>query len=232
MPTNTHLATTAPITSIGAAHIESGTRLSDQAYDRLREMIVNLELAPGAVLNERELMSQLNSGRTPLREAIQRLVIDKLAVVFPRHGAFVTNISIGDLSSITDVRIALDGYCANLAAMRRTETDVQKLLELLQATHGAEELSYDAIGHIDENLHLAVAEVAANDHLVGLVMRYYALTRRMWNLARSRPLAKDYLMGAQWDSIVDAIRLGDSAAAEKAMREHVRLSRVHLHHVM
>jgi DNA-binding GntR family transcriptional regulator len=195
-------------------------------------MIVNLELEPGAVLNERELMSHLGAGRTPLREAIQRLVIDKLAVVFPRHGAFVANISLEDLSSITDVRIALDGYCANLAAMRRTETDVQKLFELLQATHGPEASSYEAIGHIDEKLHLAVAEVAGNDHLVGLVNRYYALTRRMWNLARSRPLAKDYLMGAQWDSIINAIRLGDSAAAEEAMREHVRLSRVHLHRVM
>ena len=80
--------------------------LADRAYYAIRELIVSLDLRPGLVVNERELMQRLDLGRTPIREAVRRLAQEQLVEVFPRRGTFVTNVEIRDLASICDVRSA------------------------------------------------------------------------------------------------------------------------------
>ena len=71
--------------------------LAEQAYGAVRDMIVSLELRPGAVVSERELMERLQIGRTPVREALHRLAQEKFVEVYPRRGMFVTTVEIHDL---------------------------------------------------------------------------------------------------------------------------------------
>src|SRR5262245_46131429 len=68
--------------------------LSDQARTRLEEMIVSLELAPGSIWSEAELSARIGIGRTPVREALQRLEADHLVRILPRHGAQITEINV------------------------------------------------------------------------------------------------------------------------------------------
>ncbi|MBM3538933.1 MAG: GntR family transcriptional regulator, partial [Alphaproteobacteria bacterium] len=68
--------------------------LTDRAYRRLEEMIVTLQLAPGAVVSETALSSRLGIGRTPIREALQRLARERLIVVLPRRGIMVAEVNI------------------------------------------------------------------------------------------------------------------------------------------
>ncbi|MFM2436996.1 MAG: HTH-type transcriptional repressor RspR, partial [Actinomycetota bacterium] len=74
--------------------------LSEQAYRLIRRMIVRLELAPGAVIREDELQHQLGIGRTPIREALQRLARDQFLVVIPRRGMIVSSIDVAELSML------------------------------------------------------------------------------------------------------------------------------------
>src|SRR5258708_7152479 len=83
--------------------------LSQQAYQRLRDMIVTLQLAPGALINEAALMDELALGRTPIREALQRLAYEGLVVLQPRRGAFVGSLSIVDLQQIFELRRTIEG---------------------------------------------------------------------------------------------------------------------------
>ena len=71
--------------------------LSEQAYRLIRGMIVRLELTPGAVVREDDLQAHLEIGRTPIREALQRLARDQFLVVIPRRGMIVSNIDIAEL---------------------------------------------------------------------------------------------------------------------------------------
>ena len=71
--------------------------LSDRAYYAIRELIVTLELAPGSIVSERELQDRLGVGRTPVREALQRLENERLVEVYPRRGIFVSNVNVLDL---------------------------------------------------------------------------------------------------------------------------------------
>ena len=90
--------------------------LAEQAYGAVRDMIVSLELRPGAVVSERELMERLQIGRTPVREALHRLAQEKFVEVYPRRGMFVTTVEIHDLAALSEVRLPLEGQAARLAA--------------------------------------------------------------------------------------------------------------------
>ena len=79
--------------------------LSDRAYAALRDRLVDLQIAPGAPIDEDALTRELGVGRTPVREAIRRLALEGLVVVYPRRGTFATAINITSLSDITDVRV-------------------------------------------------------------------------------------------------------------------------------
>src|ERR1700756_4957167 len=94
--------------------------LADRAYADLRDRIVTLRIAPGAPIDEDALGSELQIGRTPVREAIKRLALENLVTVFPRRGTFASEINITDLADICDVRVQLEGHAAYRAAQRIT----------------------------------------------------------------------------------------------------------------
>lgn len=105
--------------------------LGRQAYYLLRDQIVTLRLPPGRLVNERELMAETGFGRTPIREALQRLADDGLVEVYPRRGIYVGPIDVGDLGAISEIRVELEGLVARLAAERASEEDRARLRSLI-----------------------------------------------------------------------------------------------------
>ena len=83
-------------------------------------MIVRLELAPGDVVREEALQRQLGIGRTPIREALQRLARDQFVTVMPRRGMLVSSIDVSELSLLFETRAVMEPYAARLACMRGT----------------------------------------------------------------------------------------------------------------
>ncbi len=81
---------------------------SEEAYQRILERIVSLEMPPGSVVNEARLREELKIGRTPIREALQRLARENLVRSIPHRGTFITDVNITDLARITEVRVVLD----------------------------------------------------------------------------------------------------------------------------
>ena len=90
------------------------------AYEQLKQRIVKHELAPGQLLHELELMETVGFGRTPIREAIQRLAAEKLVVARPRQTAFVAPILASDMSELVEMRLILECPAARLSAPRGT----------------------------------------------------------------------------------------------------------------
>ena len=103
--------------------------LAEKAYHAVRDMIVSLELRPGAVVSERELMERFAIGRTPMHEALHRLAREKFIEVYPRRGMFVTTVEIRDLAALSEVRLALEAQAAKLAASRVTAEDRAEIVE-------------------------------------------------------------------------------------------------------
>ena len=101
--------------------------LADQAYNAVEEMIVQLELAPGTVFSESELSEKIGIGRTPLREALQRLAGDRLVVALPRRGMMVTDINVTEYLALLETRRVLDQLISRRACRRSTARQRESL---------------------------------------------------------------------------------------------------------
>ncbi len=195
--------------------------LSYRAYARLRDMIVTLQLAPGALVNEAGLMDELGLGRTPIREALQRLACEGLVVLRPRRGAFVASLSIVDLQQIFELRRTIEGYAAALAAERATEADLATLASALATLESAgPQAGPEADIAIDRRFHRAVARAAHNRFLESTLSRMYNLNLRLWYLALDKigPMREAV---EQHRRVLAAVTARDSALAEAAMRDHI-----------
>ena len=194
--------------------------LAERAYHAIREMIVSLELRPGAVIDERALMERLGIGRTPTREALRRLAQERLVEVYPRRGMFVTSVEIRDLASLTEVRSLLESHVARLAAERATDEDRGALEALLDELEARTELDTSELMALDERVHRQVYSSAHNPFLESTLEEYYVLALRIWYLAldRTRELEQAVLGHRE---LLEAIRDGDADRAEKTMRRHV-----------
>ena len=106
-------------------------RLVDQAYRQIRDAIVAVRLQPGSPLDEKALSASLGLGLTPIRDALKRLTLEKLAITYPHRGTFVSRINIADEARLTEIRVELEGLAAALAAERATAEDQAVLLQLL-----------------------------------------------------------------------------------------------------
>jgi DNA-binding GntR family transcriptional regulator len=195
--------------------------LADKAYHAIRDMIVSLELRPGSLISERDLMERLRVGRTPTREALQRLAQEKLVEVYPRRGMFVATVEIRDLTAISEVRAELESHAARLAAERATDEERAELealvFEVVERGHG----DVRGLMDLDQRVHRHIYQCAHNSYLARTLDEYYVLSLRIWHLAHDQPRE---LRDAVFEHrmLLEAINVRDAAAAQKLMRDHVR----------
>jgi DNA-binding GntR family transcriptional regulator len=194
--------------------------LADKAYRAVRDMIVSLELRPGAVVNERDLMERLGIGRTPVREGLRRLAQERFVAVYPRRGMFVTTVEIGDLAALCEVRLPLEGQAARLAAERATDEDRDELAGLteLLRTLG---WSQRELMELDERIHRSIYRIARNQYLEATAEQYYVHALRIWYLALDRATGLGEAVHNHAD-LLRAIAGGEAAKAERLIRAHVR----------
>jgi DNA-binding GntR family transcriptional regulator len=194
--------------------------IADRAYHDLRNRIVTLRLAPGSVLREDELMPELGIGRTPLREAIKRLVLENLVAVEPRRGTSVTEVEAADIVHISEVRAELEGQAAELAATR-LDAEHRELVEQLRAELDAlGATDQESLMRLDERVHLAIWEASLNPYLMATLERYFALSLRIWYLVLTRVPTLGAAVHDQV-ALVDAVLARDPQQARELMREHI-----------
>lgn len=221
-----------PTLHINRPRVADEQSLADRAYYAIREWIVTLDLAPGSVVNERELMGRLGVGRTPVREALRDLAREQLVDVFPRRGMFVSGVDVGDIAGLSEVRRVLEGEAARLAAERRSDGDLLENDALLgELARSAETGAGSAAGplvettderrliDLDQRIHRHVARCAHNPFLEATLEEYYVLALRIWFLALERVALDEAI--AEHHAILEAIRDGDAERAEVVMRAHV-----------
>jgi len=203
--------------------------LSAEAYYRLRDLVVTLELPPGAVLDERQLMERLQLGRTPVREAVRRLAGEGLVTVFARRGTVVAPVDVRDLTHVSEVRTDLEALGAKLAAQRADAADRRRARELLDqigaapvtalsATAGPEALR--SLIRLDQRVHHCVHHATHNRYLQETLGEYLTLSLRLWFLGLERVRRLDEAITEHRD-VLTAVLDGDGQAAEQAARTHV-----------
>ena len=205
--------------STPAAHVSAApVSQSDHAYESLLDLLVSLEIPPGAPLVESELMERIGVGRTPLRDAIHRLEMQRLVAIYPRRGTFATEINIGDLALITDVREELEALAADQAASRATDFDRTAITRLLgKVERPGTRKPID----LDTAIHRTIYAAAHNRFLADTAEMYHNLSLRLWHLYMER-LTDITSHVEEHRNLLAAILRRDGAAASVAARAHVR----------
>jgi DNA-binding GntR family transcriptional regulator len=199
---------------------ESARSQSEAAYLRIRDRIVSLDMPPGSVVQEARLREELEIGRTPIREALQRLALENLVKSIPHRGTFVTDVNITDLARITEVRVVLEAHAAKLAAERLAASDrpaIQELLDVLEAGGATDQRE---LMRLDQRIHRQIYRATRNSFLESTLERYLNLSLRLWYLVLDREVRLREAV-AEHVELLRAVLAGDGSRAEDGMRRHV-----------
>lgn len=190
--------------------------LTDRAYHHLEEQIATLRLKPGAVLSEAALAQRIGIGRTPVREALQRLAHEGMVDIMPRRGVMITKINIGEHLKLLEVRRELERLIARKAAKRASANERDELREIAAALEIVA-ANDDDIGfmRLDRRFNILIVAAARNDFAAGAVQLIQGLSRRFWyrhyqnvlDLPRCARLHK---------RVAEEVANGDEAAAAAA----------------
>ena len=167
------------------------------------------------------MMTRLGVGRTPLREALQRLTSARLVRSVPRRGYFVAGVTYTGVLHSYELRRCVEGLAARLAAERATAEERQRLRALLQEAEEGMSTEADRWAlDVDARLHALVAEASKNPYIQQMLGELYDVSvRELYLTKRPVTLVQDEI--ENYRRLVDAICRGDTDAAERTMREHL-----------
>lgn len=199
----------------------AGTSLRDAAYDAIKHRIITCAFKPGEYINELQLSSYLKIGRTPVHQALDRLMIEGMVEVIPRKGVIVKPVSLNEVLQIIEVRLINETYVARLAAEHADDTDVADLDEVLRrAKHWASLRNVENMMLLDREFHLLIARSGKNEVLAELLRSLHERSLRFWFISLNAPRQYENVH-KQHDAIFAAIRRHDPDKAEAAMRAHI-----------
>lgn len=167
--------------SLKVKHNSKTESLTDRAYRELEEMIVTLQLEPNAVLSETALSQDLGIGRTPIREALQRLAREGLVMILPRKGILVSEINPRKQLLLLAVRREIERLLARASATRLTDKERQQFIEIAdgmeQAARNNDDVSFM---RFDKALNSLVTVAARNEYAERAIGLMHGLSRRFW----------------------------------------------------
>lgn len=199
---------------------ESPRSQSEAAYFLIRDRILTLAMPPGSPVHEAQLQEELSIGRTPIREALQRLAHEKLVRSVPNRGTFVTDVNITDLARITEVRAVLEAHAARLAAERLSVSDRQAIERLLNELRAVQINDQRELMKLDQQIHRSIYRCTRNSFLESTLDRYFNLSLRLWFLVLDHGVRLREAV-AEHAAMLEAILSGDGDRAAEAMRRHV-----------
>jgi GntR family transcriptional regulator, rspAB operon transcriptional repressor len=199
-----------------------GQSLRDVAYDLIKRQIITCTLKPGEYLNEAYVSTKLGIGRTPVHQALDRLMLEDMVEVIPRKGVIVKPVSLEDVLQIIEVRLINEPYGVRLAAERADDTEILVLADILaRAKQWTAVRNVKEMMLLDRDFHLALARAAKNAVLAEILRKLHERSLRFWFISLTAPDHHEAVQD-QHDSILQAIRARDTNAAEAAMRNHIQ----------
>lgn len=194
--------------------------LAERAFDEIRRMIIRLDLAPGDVVREADLQNALGIGRTPIREALQRLARDHFVSVIPRRGMFVSAIDVTELATLYETRAVMEPYVARLAATRGSADDWDEMADVLAETRTPGRTPEELID-LDRRCHEIIWRAADNRFLTDTLDTLYAQSDRLWHMYLS-DVADMHDAVDEHGMIHEALRRGHSRKTADLVEAHVR----------
>ncbi len=195
--------------------------LHEEVVDRLRDMIVQGELAPETKLNERVLAEQLGISRTPLREAIKYLASEGLVELLPNRGAAVAPLKAEKVKEIFTVLGTLEALAGELVCRNATDADIAEIRALhyqMVAHHARGELA--PYFRYNQQIHIRLVECAGNATLAQIYRSLNAHVKRARYMANLSHERWDQAV-REHEEILEALSARDSKRLQALLRDHL-----------
>ncbi len=198
---------------------------ADHVYYQLVEQICRLDLEPGQILLDRELTVQLGIGRTPMREALQRLAREGLVVHFPNRGMMVAEISATSTRDIYEFRSLIDGEATRLAAQRATQPEIAALGHIADklVIHANSSTADDYV-RLDREFYDILGSASRNIYIAETIPRIFNLHLRLWfyiSKMKGDWHTLAHLHSEMTQEVAEAIARRDTEAAQLAIRAYI-----------
>ncbi len=201
--------------------LDSYKPLREVVYETLRDAIRSGSLPPGERLMEIQLAEELGVSRTPVREAIRKLELERFVVMLPRRGTYVANLSLKDINEVFEIRAALDGLAAGLAAERITEEELEQMERLLvEIADHIEQRDNQKIVETDEAFHDILYRASRNERLVGIIYNLREQFTRFRSVSINYPGRLQNTL-EEHRQVVEAIAQRNVEVAQQKAREHI-----------
>lgn len=200
--------------------------LKDQAYARIKDLILSDALRPSTFLSERQLAHQLGMSKTPVRFAIERLALEGFVSVSPRQGIIVNEIQVDEVADQFEIRIAVECHTVRRLARRLTEVQVGELEQNL-AAHREAAVARDAarVRELDTDFHLMLCGYLGNREIRRVMERLREKLIRAISTVIQRRSQRMLESHDEHRGILAAIRSGDGEEAARRMEAHLEEGR-------
>jgi len=203
--------------SAAAQLAEPKAKLTDLAYELIEEAIVTLRIPPGTAISEQALSEMTGIGRTPIREAIQRLAREHLILVLPQRGLLVSEIDVAKQLKLLETRREIERLICRSAARRATDAERQGFKRLADEFNKASARNDDvAFIRADREFNELCLSAARNEFAEGAMRLLHGLSRRFWYL-HYKQAADMPEMGRLHATLALAIAAGDPNVAGEAL---------------
>ena len=204
--------------------LDSYQPLREVVCETLREAIRSGVLKPGERLMEIQLADELGVSRTPVREAMRKLELERYVIMLPRRGTYVANISIRDINEVFEIRTTLDALASGLAAERITEEELEQLERLLVSIgENIETRNMKKVVEDDMEFHDILYKASRNQRLVGIISNLREQMTRFRSMSMSYPGRLKKTL-EEHSRLVEAIAQRDVELAQKLAVEHMENS--------
>src|SRR5580693_4242633 len=195
--------------------------LRDQAYEVIKNRIITCQFQPGECINEASVSALLGFGRTPVHQAIDRLMLEEMVDVIPRKGVIVKPVILQDVMQMIEVRMVNETQCARLAAVRAEATHIEQISAVLgKATRAINKEDVHSLMELDREFHLLLASATKNFELAEIIRRLNERSLRFWFISFTTP-DHHRSFQRQHEAVFAAVRYRDADGAETAMRAHI-----------
>jgi DNA-binding GntR family transcriptional regulator len=201
------------------------TRESDRVEKELRDKILSLEIEPGLAISEASLIQRFQWGRTPLREAFQRLAEQSLLQIIPRHGVVITPLSVFEFVEVMEAMAMVIGPAASLACKNLNDGELLQLEQtIIQSKQAASQPDYVTVAAQDYEFHRLLAVATGNRYLCRHLLHLHRVATR-FNLASWIRDSNAGISLKEHERILDALRNHDEAKVRMVMMEHIENAR-------
>jgi DNA-binding GntR family transcriptional regulator len=196
-----------------------------KAYWVLAERIIRLDLPPGSILHDRDLTTEIGIGRTPVREALQRLSVEGLVTHYPHRGMVVSDITAANTRDIYEFRMLIDSEAVRLAAMRRSDEEAALLRRIAQLLSDlAKGDDVHEYTRVNREIYDAFGRACGNAYIAETLPRIFNLHMRLWFFISSKENNWHRLATLHSETVEDvtqAIEARDPDSAVLAMRSYI-----------